>query len=1457
MPPPSSSSSSPAGWEPPSLEELHRILPQYEISDILGVGGMGAVYKGQQVNLKREVAIKVLCEAAGGEDDELNFVARFKQEAESMANLDHPAIVSVHDFGEAEGGLLYLVMEFVEGMDIHQYLQHHGGKLPQKDALSITAHVLDALGYAHSQGIVHRDIKPANILLRQDGRVKIADFGLAKTFGKGMDEATLALTTTNAAVGTPDFVAPEALGMGNPVDQRADLYAVGVMLYRMLTGKLPRESFKMPSEMFPELDPRLDAIVEKATESDPEFRYPSAASLRADIDQVMSQPISRIVAEKREGDEARKAERGTSKKALYLGIGVVALLVIGGLAAFFLPENPGEKNSGAQKLSQTRSRISGGAALPVSADIASATRDKPFENSLGMRFVPVPITGGPTSGKRVLFSIWETRVKDYEAFLSHDKERSWPISPDSKISDHPASFVTWDDAVAFCKWLTDEEREEGRIGSNDTYSLPLDHEWSCAVGIGQEEKAEDPPAFKASRGLVHYPWGGEYPPKEIVENYRGEETKGTLPNLQGVSILQGYNDGYAKASPVGSFKANTFGLYDLGGNVREWCQDWYDPLAKTERLYRGAAFVFSLEATLRSSFRFGKPSHANYDVIGFRIVLEKGVDKEKLTQKADPNYTVADPAAARKDRPYENSFGMRFVPVPITGGVYDGKTVLFSIWETRVKDYEAFLERDSKRAWEKPTYSQNEDHPSVMLSWDDAVAFCEWLTAEERRKGKIGNDETYRLPSDHEWSCAVGIGDREDAEASPFSKNGVLGGVYPWGDYFPPKEGDGNYYGEEAVNNPSTAQRAIQIKGYNDGFDRTAPVGSFKLNKFGLYDMGGNVWEWVQDWMDPKIKDARIFRGASWIWPTEVNLRSAARLSYPASSKWGSTGFRVVLDRKPNLVLNSSVVTGIASKEEPFENSLGMRFVPVPITEGPGDGQKILFSVWESRVKDYQAFLDQDGERPWQKANFEQQDDHPAVLVTWDDAVAFCAWLTDKERKSGLLGTKQFYRLPTDHEWSCAIGIGEMEDPEFTPIVKREQLANFYPWGINWPPPKGAGNFYGEECKDNPFDNFRKPLAGYNDGYERTASVGSYAASKLGLYDMSGNISEWCQDWVDPIKKENRVLRGSSWNVTEKSVLRSSYRGYSLPNTPYVNRGFRVVIAGQTPKNGKLDAGDSREEDCYVLFASMASEVIASLNLGTGEVKIIHKFEEQTGPRGIAVLQSGEIYVGLRYGGMNVIKMTPLEEGGFKIEEKSGRVGPYGAAKLRITEKGDLLVSGDATGGIFQFNLESGNPKPLTRQISIGNAVGLDVSGDTVYMVEVFGGRIARFKLKEHDALEDWLVSEPDAAMKRSTGITIGHNENLFVTNTDSSIIPEYSRKNGEYLGVFYDVKESGSGAADEIRYFPALNGYIVSSGGNFLWLDTEGNLVRKYPMAPKINGSQAFVVVNKKQLAPILADKL
>ncbi len=280
----SSSASKPSGmWEPPTLEEMQAMLPQYQFTAVLGRGGMGAVYKAVQVSLDRAVAIKVL-PADLSDDEDSQFAERFKNEARTMAKMNHPGIVNVFDFGETNTGLLFIVMEFIDGTDISKMIISQG-RLTEDYALAITAHVCDALNYAHRNGVVHRDIKPANILINMEGEIKVADFGLAKA----NDASQSGLTKTNMAMGTPDFVSPEAFIPGFALDGRADLYAVGVMLYQMLTGEIPRGIWKMPSAKLG-TDPRFDAIIGKAMQTDREVRYQSAADIHQDLHNILTTP---------------------------------------------------------------------------------------------------------------------------------------------------------------------------------------------------------------------------------------------------------------------------------------------------------------------------------------------------------------------------------------------------------------------------------------------------------------------------------------------------------------------------------------------------------------------------------------------------------------------------------------------------------------------------------------------------------------------------------------------------------------------------------------------------------------------------------------------------------------------------------------------------------------------------------------------------------------------------------------------------------------------------------------------------------------------------------------------------------------------------------------------------------------------------------------------------------------
>ena len=319
-------------WVPPSPEHLQALLPQYDEWQMLGCGGMGAVYRARQVSLDRLVAIKVLPPQAA--EDEEEFTERFKNEARTMAKMNHPAIVSVYDFGETSDGLLYIVMEYIDGTDVAKMIQAQG-RLTADHALAITAHVCDALAYAHEHGVIHRDIKPANILINMEGAVKVADFGLARMHDPAQ---TSGLTQGGMTMGTPDYVAPEALITGMMVDGRADLYAVGVMLYNMLTGEIPRGFFQLPSEKTG-CDGRFDGIVRKAMEQDVVQRYQTSREIRRDLDQILTVPVAKAKPSARAagGMPPRPVQHvPPPPKGTPWGLIAAAVIVLGGAAFFFM-----------------------------------------------------------------------------------------------------------------------------------------------------------------------------------------------------------------------------------------------------------------------------------------------------------------------------------------------------------------------------------------------------------------------------------------------------------------------------------------------------------------------------------------------------------------------------------------------------------------------------------------------------------------------------------------------------------------------------------------------------------------------------------------------------------------------------------------------------------------------------------------------------------------------------------------------------------------------------------------------------------------------------------------------------------------------------------------------------------------------------------------------------------------
>ncbi|MEV6727420.1 MULTISPECIES: Stk1 family PASTA domain-containing Ser/Thr kinase [unclassified Streptomyces] len=287
------------------MEEPRRLGGRYELSHVLGRGGMAEVYLAHDTRLGRTVAVKTL-RADLARDP--SFQARFRREAQSAASLNHPAIVAVYDTGEDyvdNISIPYIVMEYVDGSTLRELL-HSGRKLLPERTLEMTIGILQALEYSHRAGIVHRDIKPANVMLTRTGQVKVMDFGIARAMG----DSGMTMTQTAAVIGTAQYLSPEQ-AKGEQVDARSDLYSAGCLLYELLSVRPPfigdspvavayqhvREEPQPPSNFDPEITPEMDAIVLKALVKDPDYRYQSADEMRADIEACLEgQPVAAAAA---------------------------------------------------------------------------------------------------------------------------------------------------------------------------------------------------------------------------------------------------------------------------------------------------------------------------------------------------------------------------------------------------------------------------------------------------------------------------------------------------------------------------------------------------------------------------------------------------------------------------------------------------------------------------------------------------------------------------------------------------------------------------------------------------------------------------------------------------------------------------------------------------------------------------------------------------------------------------------------------------------------------------------------------------------------------------------------------------------------------------------------------------------------------------------------------------------
>lgn len=858
----SHSSASAKGWEPLSIEELAAQLPQYQIEALLGRGGMGAVYKGWQTSLDRPVAIKFLPLVMGEHD--ASYAQRFKNEARAMAKLNHPGIVAVYDFGETANGLLYFVMEFIEGTDVAKMITQQG-RMHSEHAMAITAHVCDALGYAHSLGILHRDIKPANIMVGYDGRVKVADFGLAKVTNAGES----AMTRSGVVMGTLPYMAPESFILGADVDKRADIYAVGVMLYQMLTGKLPQGMFEMPSLQIKGLDPRYDKIVANALRDNRELRYASAEALRLDLDGILTQPVLKVEASAKEAPAALDTQarplrpegppqphhRPLARERTHAPerrsssgwvLAAAALVIAAGAGVFMKLKNHEEAGTSAAATS-----VGNPASSPLQTPKSSTPSDAATVPPLAIKTEnPAPATPpAMPAGAQPVTPAAGAATSPMLAAAAPSPAPGVPsggqLVPPSPSAGLPAELATLDEQFRQLQ----QERvtkpfETGLEDLNKYYLGGIDRAIAAKKSAGRLD------------GILAL---------EAEQRAVGDASAAKAAGSQSASGQSAVPESDDEKTPVGlkslrsTYRAQFAKLVaDRAANIKKLT----DPLDKR---------LAMLEAELTKANRVPDAEA----VRAYREALAESGGGGSLALSGGTN------------EGFTNSLGMKFMPVP-------GTKVLFCIHETRRQDYAAYAAsvpgvNDSWKNQQKDGIpcGDKDGHPVVGVSWEDAVKFCEWLS---KKDGK-----TYRLPTDEEWSIAVGLGDKEKhgTGTTPEMLGGKETTLFPWGGDYPPRRSDnaGNYADSAWLEKFPTESG---LKSYSDGFPTTAPVMSFKPNKLGLYDMGGNVWEWLDGWWNSSHQ-AHVQRGASFAYHTSNLLLSSCRVRSTIGHYAYNSGFRVVL----------------------------------------------------------------------------------------------------------------------------------------------------------------------------------------------------------------------------------------------------------------------------------------------------------------------------------------------------------------------------------------------------------------------------------------------------------------------------------------------------------------------------------------------------------------------------------
>jgi eukaryotic-like serine/threonine-protein kinase len=696
-------------------------------------------------------------------------------------------------------------------------------RLSADDSIRLGLSLTEALEALHARGLTHRDIKPSNIIFIESVP-KLADIGLVAASGQ------------QSFVGTEGYVPPE--GPGTP---RADIYSLGKLLYETCTGKDRLDFPEIDSQLSTRPDRerllQLNDVLVKACANDPKKRYESAAEMHHDLAAL----------------ERGEAPRRLRAKSLVAAASLFVLVIAG--IGFWL--------SRSQPISdlhlQTTIRSEPAGALVVLGDHAQKS----------------PATFADLEPRKYSLRIMSPGYEPVETSVDFRRKHALDLPPFRLVRSKGALQIQSEPSGA----QFSVRSEDGRISREGVTPQTL----------------VDLPTGKYSLVARR----GDWEMRDEVEVQRGETTNKSFAFVSAVTNITSEPSG-AEILVDGKSRGRTPLRVELPTRPHELLahlEGWPDEQQKIDvaaQRENAAHFVFANGSVKITSAPGGANVIANGKDLGQTpLVIEEvkpgdvtyelrlvGYKAGSVSGKVEPQQQTFLAARLEKSvgpapgQPFTNSLGMKFVPLG---------DIQISVWETRVQDYEAFC-RATGRHFEPADFHQTATDPAVKVSWFDAMAFCKWLTEKEHNENLIEDQQAYRLPTDLEWSIAVGLAN--ESGATPETRDGKIKNEFPWGKQWPPPNGAGNYAG-------ATGRRR----------GATTPVGSFKPNSIGLYDLGGNVWEWCLDTYkggnSATSRDWGVLRGGSWATSNRLEMQSSYRNVVDRNDRDVIYGFRCVLATQP------------------------------------------------------------------------------------------------------------------------------------------------------------------------------------------------------------------------------------------------------------------------------------------------------------------------------------------------------------------------------------------------------------------------------------------------------------------------------------------------------------------------------------------------------------------------------